>query len=134
MSVRVRTGSSDTTLGVAAAIAAATTLTVSYVPPLQRALLSNGVTCLVRRTTGWKCPLCGMTHGVVALLRGDVLESLHWNPFATVFVVAIAIALGVTASGTFRVSMVRMREALPRHIGLLIPVSWLAFTVIRNVP
>ena len=38
--------------------------------------------CPFRRITGMPCPTCGMTRGVLALGRGDLLGALNFNPMA----------------------------------------------------
>lgn len=37
--------------------------------------------CLWKRATGIPCPSCGSTRAVLAILRGDLLQALQWNPF-----------------------------------------------------
>ncbi len=48
------------------------------------------VHCPFLRVTGWPCPSCGFTRAAAALLRGDLLESLYWNPL-----LALLLASGV---------------------------------------
>ena len=55
------------------------------------------VLCPIRRLTGHRCPGCGMTRGVVYLLRLRVREALRANPLsplALAFVVATALGVG----------------------------------------
>jgi hypothetical protein len=53
-----------------------------------------GVLCPLRRITGIPCPGCGMTTGVVATVRGDVVDGLAANPVAP-FIVLLAIVVVV---------------------------------------
>lgn len=39
-----------------------------------------GIPCLFRTVTGFKCPGCGITHAIMALLRGNVAEAMQHNP------------------------------------------------------
>ena len=48
------------------------TLTGLYIP------------CIFRFITGWKCPGCGVSHMLVALLRLDFAGAFSENPFAFV--------------------------------------------------
>ncbi len=36
--------------------------------------------CIFFRTVGWYCPGCGGTRAFVALMRGNILESLRYHP------------------------------------------------------
>jgi len=40
------------------------------------------ILCGFRRLTGLPCPGCGMTRGLAALLKGQVLQSVHFNALA----------------------------------------------------
>lgn len=89
--------------------------------------------CPLRSITGIPCPLCGMTTGTVAMLRGDLSSSVSANPFAPGFVLAAAAAfvdglrrwagrpsiLGLVA----RVRAVR-RLALPLLVAAAL-ISWI---------
>lgn len=43
--------------------------------------------CLFHSLTGLSCPGCGCTRSVLALMRGDILESLRMNPFIIYFLI-----------------------------------------------
>lgn len=45
--------------------------------------------CPLRWFTGVPCPLCGMTTGTVAALRGDLVAALSANPFSVPFVAGV---------------------------------------------
>jgi hypothetical protein len=57
-------------------------------------------TCISRLAFDVPCPACGLTRAGLALLRGNVGESLHYHPLAipllTLFAVACALALTAT--------------------------------------
>lgn len=50
--------------------------------------------CLFRRLTGRRCPLCGLTHGLNHVLRGDLAAARAAHPLA----VPAAAALGGCAA------------------------------------
>ncbi|MET0920988.1 MAG: DUF2752 domain-containing protein [Acidimicrobiia bacterium] len=50
------------------------------------------VTCPLRATTGVPCPLCGMTRGVGAVVRGDLAHAIALNPGSLLLV---AVVIGV---------------------------------------
>lgn len=51
------------------------------------------IPCPIRTVFGVRCPGCGMTHALVALLRGDVRRAAQFNPFVFVLVPLVAIGL-----------------------------------------
>jgi len=58
-----------------------------------------GPLCPLRRITGIPCPGCGMTTGVVATVRGHVIDGFAANPVAPLLVflaVAVVVERGLT--------------------------------------
>ena len=47
--------------------------------------------CWVRDAWGIYCPGCGGTRALKALLRGDILKSLYYNPLVVVLIVSFLI-------------------------------------------
>ena len=86
------------------------------------------VLCPFRLLTGWLCPMCGMTRGVGALLRGRWADALSFHLFSPLvllaFVAWICIELG-QAAGLWNA----------RRIGefALRPTPWLAFIGVSTV-
>ncbi len=48
--------------------------------------------CVFYQRTGFMCPACGNTRSVIALLNGNILESLRYNAVPTVIVILLIIA------------------------------------------
>ena len=46
--------------------------------------------CLLRRSVGLPCPMCGMTRGVCLCARGRFLEATWYNPLAIPFCILAA--------------------------------------------
>lgn len=80
-----------------------------------------GPLCPLRRMTGIPCPFCGMTTGVLALSRGDVLGAFSANPVAPLLVVAVVVAFLPIA---YRSAPVRAAASRARPAGRVLP--WLA--------
>lgn len=51
------------------------------------------IACPIRAVFGIRCPGCGMTHALVALLRGDVRRAMQFNPFVLVLVPLLILGL-----------------------------------------
>lgn len=49
--------------------------------------------CPFLRTTGRRCPLCGLTRATRALARGEVRDGLAMHPLAPVLWIAAIVAL-----------------------------------------
>jgi hypothetical protein len=39
-----------------------------------------GPVCLFKKATGIPCPSCGATRSMIALINGDLLKAILWNP------------------------------------------------------
>ena len=48
--------------------------------------------CFLKTVTGFPCPACGTTRAVDALLQGQVLEAIQWNPFGLPVAIIMIVA------------------------------------------
>jgi hypothetical protein len=82
-----------------------------------------GPLCPLRRTTGVPCPLCGVTTGLNALARGDLMAALTANPLAPVLVLLVALAwIGLLAD---RPALSPTTTTLGRSVTVSLPGLWL---------
>ena len=84
-------------------------------------ILELGTLCPLRRATGVPCPLCGLTRGVEAAVRGDLGAALGAHPLALVAVVVLVAAW--TPLGPGIVEGLRRR---PGAIAAVLAVVWAA--------
>lgn len=83
--------------------------------------------CPLHALTGLHCPGCGATRATRALLHGDIVAALHWNPL---FVIALPLIAGLLLDARYSARPLN-REAW---------FTWLMFGVIvlygitRNLP
>lgn len=88
------------------------------------------VLCPWRRLTGTNCPGCGLTRGLMALLRGDLDHALAMHPLSPVVLALIvattALACWDLARGSNRLGRAWDRAALPASLALAaaLLVTW----------
>jgi hypothetical protein len=70
--------------------------------------------CLLRRSVGLPCPMCGMTRGVCLCAHGRFLEAAWYNPLAVPFVI---VAAALCAKWIFEI-------ASKRSVRMILPSAW----------
>ena len=89
--------------------------------------------CIFHHITGLYCPGCGSTRAIHALLHGDLLGALRFNPLTLLFIFILAsygivYAIYLIKGKSFNASFIN-----PVWIWLLLAVI-LLFWVLRNIP
>jgi len=101
---------------------------------LLKALPSGFPLCPMLRMTGLKCPLCGGTHAVLALLRGDLPSAVWYNPMVTAAVpVGLWIYLRLVRY-CFGRGPGPFDHSVARGALIALAVIVLLFTFVRNTP
>ncbi len=74
----------------------------------------NVPACSFLATTGYPCPSCGMTRGMVAMTRGDIVTALHRHPFSVMLFAAIVIiaVFGTAEALTGRDLLMKLRPSV----------------------
>jgi len=88
--------------------------------------------CYFKVKYGLYCPGCGGTRSVIALLHGDLMQSIYLNPLPTILVldfIILSICYIYEHSANKKYATAQFRLAL--NVGILFIV--LAFTIMRNV-
>ena len=81
--------------------------------------------CIFRKATGIYCPGCGSTRALRALVGGDFLAALRYNPL-TIAVLFLIPLLFIFNRPKFR--------AVYRRLAVVICVAVIVFFALRNVP
>lgn len=84
-------------------------------------------TCLFHRFTGYPCPTCGTTRGLLAFGRGAWRAALLWNPMTMVgFVVGGLITLGrLVTARTLEFQLETWERRVLMSLGLvLLALNW----------
>jgi hypothetical protein len=78
--------------------------------------------CVLRHTFGVKCALCGMTHSLCAMARGNIAQALEYHPLGPVLfgfiIFEIVYRIWAIVVSPKRVGVI-MRKA---HLGLIVLV------------
>jgi hypothetical protein len=99
---------------------------------LVRADVMGSPVCPFHTMTGLSCPGCGLTRGILALLRGDLVPALAMNLFSPVFLgVLLWTAVGwVWGSSRF----ISVWRRLPLWVQGTTATALVTFGVVRNIP
>ena len=88
--------------------------------------------CPIRQATGWRCPACGGTRMLTALLRGDLAGAWYYHP---IFLLLIGLAIGSLFwlfLRTFRKNWRPPCLHVQSRWWLLLPAAVLVFWLVRN--
>jgi hypothetical protein len=106
-------------------------LAVALVPPVAGGFYPP---CPFHAVTGLLCPGCGTARGLHALLQGQILQALAWNPLMVLLLPVLLLELS-------RQGLARLRGRPPprdllRHprVGYALLGVILAFWFLRNLP
>jgi len=91
------------------------------------------IPCPFRSLTGWWCPGCGMTRATHHLLRGNVMQALHFNLFVVVILAALSATWLVwllSAAGR----SVNITRWVPVPVQIAAGTLLVGFAIVRNLP
>ena len=114
---------------IAGGIALTGCIVVGVVDPNQTQLLPA---CAFKAATGLDCPGCGMTRGLHALVRGDIVRAANHNLLLVVILAATAIYFGWNAIAR-RTGKRQLHFEFRRNTWIAIGIGVLAFWVVRNL-
>lgn len=84
--------------------------------------------CLFKRVTGWPCPTCGFTRGLLSFLSGHPIRAWLYNPllFSFLGVFGGAVLIRVLLDAGVRVRLTRRERRTAWIIGIvLFAMNWL---------
>ena len=104
---------------------------VALMPPVQGSFYPP---CPFHTLTGLNCPGCGTARGLHAMLQGQILQALAWNPLMVLLLPLFVVELA-------RQGLARLRGSAPprdllRHssVGWALLALILVFWLLRNLP
>lgn len=90
--------------------------------------------CPFYSLTGLFCPGCGSQRALSALLHGDVLQSLRYNPLLVVFSPLLLIAAYNSVRNSFKKDQTSISIFYSNKFVFTIIVIIITFGVLRNLP
>ena len=93
----------------------------------------SGAVCPMLAATGWYCPACGATRGVLALAHGEVRTALVDNVVLVVGLLVLAVRTAAVLTGREKVAD-RIDDAIGDASVALWAIALVSWTVVRNLP
>ena len=128
-----RNGSNQALTKGILSVAALGTASISYWPGLSDRIFAAGGTCEFQQLFHWKCPFCGMTHAVVALLHGNFTSVFRLNPFAIIYLTGLIAMLAWLFSENAKAVIERIDAKAARVASICIFIGFLSYSIGRNV-
>ncbi|MCB1097388.1 MAG: DUF2752 domain-containing protein [Verrucomicrobiae bacterium] len=77
--------------------------------------------CPVLITTGFPCPGCGLTRGVMATLKGDLAEAVEYHPFSPLALVFLTLlAIGSILPRQAHSRLIQWLDRIERRTGIVL--------------
>ena len=90
--------------------------------------------CVLRKTTGFHCPGCGMTRATYALLHGDLPAAVSFNPVGSVLLPVALGCLGLEMIAWARGKPWPFRLMPGPKLSVFLAVLVIGFGLVRNLP
>lgn len=113
-----------------AALAAAGCAYVAVVDPNTSSLYPQ---CPFQAITGYDCPGCGLTRGLHATLRGDLVQAASHNLLLVIVTLVAVVWFALNLIRTRR-GRTPVRFSLPPSATIAVGLAVAAFWVLRNLP
>lgn len=94
----------------------------------------SGAICVFDKTLGWQCPGCGGQRAVAAILHGNFIEALFFNPLIYVYIALVVYLVIILVEGyLLKNQKVIDKMVLPVNFGYIFLGVLILFTVVRNL-
>jgi hypothetical protein len=92
--------------------------------------------CVFHAATGFDCPVCGTSRGIHALVHGEWLQALGFNPFTVLLLLWLggySVYRLLRPMKTVQASSIPKQKKRMRNLFLVFFVGWMVFSVARNL-
>lgn len=94
-------------------------------------ILGRGIPCVFHDITGLRCPGCGMTHAMTALLNLDFNAFIQANLFAPLIIIFFITAFASTSLKYIKTGIYRL-SAVNSFVEISFLVLFIAWGIARN--
>ncbi len=108
-------------------------LTLVGVATLINFKLSNYIDlCLFKRFTGYPCPTCGTTRGIISLLHGKFIEAWYYNPlvFSIGIIVIIDLLFKFIFARTIKISFKKRERKIAWLFAIVLFLANWAYVIL----
>ena len=91
------------------------------------------IPCIIHEITGYKCPGCGITHLVFALLNLNIKEAFNSNPLVFIYMPFIIAYFGYFDYLYIYEKRDKIIKKIPNWVWIILIIITLAYGVIRNI-
>lgn len=108
-------------------------LTLVGVATLINFKLSNYIDlCLFKRFTGYPCPTCGTTRGIISLLHGKFIEAWEYNPlvFSIGIIVIIDLLFKFIFARTIKISFKKRGRKIAWLVAIVLFLANWAYVIL----
>lgn len=95
---------------------------------------NSGVICTIYQKTGWLCPGCGGQRALQLLLKGNIMEAMHYNALILLLVpLLLFIYVSLIEVYIIKNESYRRHMVLPKWFPYVFILIIIAFSVMRNI-
>lgn len=95
-------------------------------------VLKFGIPCFFYEITGLRCPGCGITRSILALLKLNIYEALSYNAFVF-FIIAYILYLFICTAKEYIISGKYKLAGNKEYISIIFLILLIAWTAVRNI-
>ena len=89
------------------------------------------IPCIVKTSTGYECPACGVTRMILSLMELDISSAFNYNPF--LFITSPVIIVYIISSDVNYIKNGRVSLGKIDYLLWAVAVSAIIFGIVRNI-
>lgn len=87
--------------------------------------------CLFKRLTGFPCPTCGLTRGVICALHGHIIQAWLYNPllFSVLTILFVVYAARLILARTLKIHLTRSERIIAWILAVVLLLANWAYVI-----